>query len=270
MRLSDLLRGRLVWKSLLPVTPLVVLAVCWFLVPAAAWLISMALVALFVLGVGYIVVGIPLGALVDARNKVSLSRFQTVLWTVLVVSAYLAAAVNNVRTAQEAPLKIVVPKELWILLGISTASLVGSGLIKQEKCDQAPDPDRAKASLAKSEKRSPDDVVAVDGNQLTLDDKVVSVGLMTVNASPDASSWLDMFKAEEVGNAGGLDLGKIQMFFFTVIIVLAYAVAVGSLLASEKGKISNLPALDQSAVALIGISHAAYLVNKAIPSTSTA
>lgn len=57
------------------------------------------------------------------------------------------------------------------------------------------------------------------------------------------------------------------MFYFTRILVLAYAVSLGTLMLATTPTITALPALDDSAVALLGISHAGYLTNKAIPHT---
>ena len=55
------------------------------------------------------------------------------------------------------------------------------------------------------------------------------------------------------------------MFYFTLILVLAYAVALGTTFAGEAEKIAEFPALGPGMVALLGISHAGYLVHKAIP-----
>jgi hypothetical protein len=61
----------------------------------------------------------------------------------------------------------------------------------------------------------------------------------------------DMFRGEETGNAAFLDLGKVQMFFFTII---------------DGGvPIHEFPALDESIVALLGISHATFLTYQAVP-----
>ena len=78
------------------------------------------------------------------------------------------------------------------------------------------------------------------------------------------------FRGEEIGNAAHLDLGKIQLFYFTVILVLAYAVALGTAFASGAARIGEFPALDSGIVALLGISHAGYLTHKAISHSEAA
>jgi hypothetical protein len=66
-----------------------------------------------------------------------------------------------------------------------------------------------------------------------------------------------------------LDLTRLQNLFFTLILVGAYAASIGSLLARSgvnisTAQISQLPNLDASGVALLGISHAGYLAGKAV------
>jgi hypothetical protein len=103
--------------------------------PVLAWRIVMVLLVLAIILIG-LVAGprddndrrLPMAALIDERNKISLSRFQTALWTVLIISAFVVAAMHNIRVGQNAntALDIAVPTELWTLLGTSGASLVGA------------------------------------------------------------------------------------------------------------------------------------------------
>jgi hypothetical protein len=257
--------------------PPAILVAGWLLQPRWGWLTMMALLVAFIVLIGHHIAGAWRGALIDERNKISLSRFQTIVWTVLVVAAFLAAALHNIRTGQPDPLRIAVPSQLWALLGISVTSLVGSGLVKQEKTKRTPETHNAKKTLATALPGvDPTKITPVAGNQLVAakdpqaprtDDRVVARGVLTVNEHPAESSWSDMFRAEEVGNAGNLDLGKIQMFYFTLIIVFAYAAALGSLLVHPNGKIAGFPALGNEVVGLLGISHATYLTTKAVTRT---
>src|SRR5579859_3553522 len=56
-----------------------------------AWLGIAALLALFAAIAGHGVTGCWRGPLIDERNKISLSRMQATLWTLLVLSALLTA-----------------------------------------------------------------------------------------------------------------------------------------------------------------------------------
>jgi len=86
-----------------------------------AWILVFVSLAAFTIVCGQIVTGQRMGALIDSRNVMSLSRFQIVLWTLLILSAYLTAALHNIRldhnilvaSLQEGgPLGINIPKEL--------------------------------------------------------------------------------------------------------------------------------------------------------------
>jgi multidrug efflux pump subunit AcrA (membrane-fusion protein) len=72
--------------------------------------------------------------LIDSRNRISLSRLQITLWSILVLPAFLAIALpRSLPNGTENPLNIALPVELVTALGISTASLAGSSLVKSNK-----------------------------------------------------------------------------------------------------------------------------------------
>lgn len=223
------------------------------------WLGNMALLLVFSIVAGHVITGLLRGVLIDSRNKISLSRFQMLLWTVLLLSGFLTAVLINIRRGQSDPLSIALHPDLWGLLGISTASLVGSPLIKSNKKSE-PTNESAKA---KTEAQLTSQGAAPAG--------VTAEGQIVVNNKSEDASFTDMFKGEEVGNAAYLDLGKVQMFFFTLITWFVYATALGAMFTAsvrpDAPKISGFPDLDTGMVALLGISHAAYLANKAVPHT---
>jgi hypothetical protein len=270
--------GNVAFTALMILIPPGMIIAGWFLPPVWGWLVTMGLLTVFIVLIGHHIVGLWRGALIDQRNKISLSRLQLALWTILVVAGFLAVALYNIRTRQADPLKITVPPRLWALLGISSTSLVGSALIKQEKAKVTPEPNAAKRALAQAAPDLAPAQIVPQRTQLVMaanpgvpepSDPALTQGVLTVNQTPDQSSWSDVFRAEEIGNAAHLDLGKIQMLYFTILIVFAYAVALGSLLAHASGKITDFPALGDGEVALLGISHAAYLTNKTVPRTPT-
>ncbi len=79
------------------------------------------------------------GFLIDARYKMSLSRFQLTLWTLVAFSAFFTLALDRtigLLTKSNPgidPLAINFPDELLLALGISTVSLAGSSFIKARK-----------------------------------------------------------------------------------------------------------------------------------------
>jgi hypothetical protein len=197
-----------------------------------AWYANLALMSAFVLIAGRGITGRWRGAFIDERNKVSLSRLQMLLWTVVVLSAYLAGALARVAAGTTPdPLAIAVPDTLWMLLGISTTSLVGSPLIKGAKAERG-------------------------GSQ-------AAANPIDRNKSSGDARWIDVFKGEDTSNFAYLDMAKVQMFFFTLVLVFAYTVLIGRAMAG--GSFNEFPALAPGMVALLGISHAGYLTSKAVP-----
>lgn len=77
-----------------------------------------------------------------------------------------------------------------------------------------------------------------------------------------------MFKGDDVANADYLDLSKVQMFYFTLILALVYGVALATMFMAVDPKhstINVLPALNPTIVGLLAISQAGYLTYKAVP-----
>src|SRR6266542_2930657 len=124
------------------------------------WLIAGVIMLLVLVLAGRNINGRVMGALIDERYRVSLSRLQIVAWTILVLSAFLTIAVPRalgsmrvldeqahaqcVATQQQSSagaqetcvasaLNITFPTELLLALGISAASFAGSALIKSSK-----------------------------------------------------------------------------------------------------------------------------------------
>ncbi len=321
------------------------------------------------------------GVLIDLRNKISLSRLQLVLWTVVVLSAWVTLALHrtipviagrlpgpgsetvaavagllaedgvtgqaataratavvaqlmgtdaaNVATANYSPLNIAFPQEVLLALGISVASLAGAGAIKSNRAadengratqiienradraqqaasqagaqvttleatvesleslggglETADDPNAAaraaaaEARLAELEPR----LRAAEAAALRAEARATeqaaqlaviqaeSVGELHANASPADARWSDMLRGDTVANFAFADLGKIQMFLFTVVLVFAYAALVWSIMnmPAAGGVLQvvpslSLPAFSDSAVITLALSHGGYLATK--------
>src|SRR3990172_7429033 len=84
---------------------------------------------------GVAVHGNPLGILIDERNKMSLSRLQITVWTVIILSAVAAIGLSRVQLNVRDPLAIAIPEELLWVLGITATALVGTPLIHKLKAD---------------------------------------------------------------------------------------------------------------------------------------
>lgn len=248
------------FHTLATILIVIAIALVGWLLPVASvrvsWTLTLLLLLAFLLVAGQGITGRTDGLMIDERNKMSLSRFQMVLWTVLILSAFLAVALARVREGMVAdPLAIALPQELWILMGISTTSLVGAPLINNAKRKRNAD-DRQLA-----------ETISQLRDQGANANEVDSEGLLVVNRDLSAARWSDMFRGEEAGNAAVLDIAKVQMFFFTIILVIAYASALAAALGS--GPVGEFPAVSQGMLALLGISHTGYLTSKGVTHSET-
>jgi hypothetical protein len=281
------------WKPLhtllaLVIVPLLTILVGRFLASTIwAWIIIAVLLGGLLVASGHGITGLARGLFIDERNAISLSRLQTAVWTVIIVSGFVTAALANVRLGESMPLDISLPGELWALLGISATSLVGTPLIRTGKVRRRPDVDNFTTTLNDLgfavERAEVDDadvrrlsvtseartrLMAEDADEAArppAEPPPQSDGIVLRRLRPEYSKWSDLFSGEDTGNGAHLDLGKVQMFYFTLAIVVAYAVAMANMFVDmgDHG-ISEFPALTGGIVALLGISHAAYLANKAV------
>lgn len=281
-----------------------------------SWIIIIILMSTFVALLGLRISGRPAGVFINERYKMTLSRFQLVVWTIIVLSAFVTIALGRVQAytvdplAIADPLAIGLPSQLWTLLGISTASLVGSPLVLSTKKPKTPTPEAlwraAESASAKADVSSEQDVKdAKDEYDLilrsttdrdirkaakekwksailtarknmvpelfeTYDNNVQVFGTLSSNKDPSEAKFSEMFMGDEVGNENVIDMAKVQMFFFTILIVFSYAVLLMMLLwTQEPAAISEFPEITDGAVALLGISSGGYLANKTTGKTKT-
>ncbi|MFJ8536826.1 hypothetical protein [Streptomyces sp. NPDC093591] len=221
---------------------LLILFVILFLTPepqsGGAWLTFAVLFLALITAVGKGVCGVLAGALIDGRGRMSASRLQLIMWSITILSALLTAVKWNFHKGSENPVDITVPEQVWVLLGISATSLAGSVLVKSNKAGP-PSPAGAAAPAR--------------------------ANLLATNPSADQASLSDLFSGDEVSNKDYVDIGKVQVLFFTLVILLGYASSLYDTLAARPDAIKELPDLSEGILTLLGISHAGYLVEKAAP-----
>lgn len=218
------------------------------------WGVMVLLTATAVI-IGQGITGQLTGILIDSRNKMSLSRLQLAMWTVLIVSAFVVFFFWRLKAPGKLdPLGFSVPSEVWALLGISSASLAGSSLIKTNKKNQTPNVPEESETVRK---------MAAQGQ--TVNDQLVT-GRAVLNDMPQAASWADLFRGEESGNASTVSIGKFQMFYFTIVAVFTYGYALAAMFGRDVPG-EAFPAVSSGLLGLLGISHAGYLADKAVPHT---
>jgi hypothetical protein len=258
-----------------------------------AWGVVGLCMVLFVFCLGVAISGRPLGILINEQNLMSISRFQAVLWTVIIVSALLVIASARMRDGVKdpgSPLNIKFSTQVLALLGISSVALVGSPLIDATKKSKTPDP--AVAAQTAAALATTNNVPASVAGQTPVADSASNnvpaaltaqaaalsnaisqnaQGLLYKNPQISDASFSDMFEGTEIGNAAHVDLAKVQMFFFTLIVALAYIYALGTVITGNTIDDPNLsfPPLSDGMVALLGISNGGYLGAKAVDHTKT-
>lgn len=143
LRLSGWIKLLLILALTVAVIVIVVMLLGFTISPFWLWLIFIGVMAVLLMALGLRVKGRVLGVLIDSRNRISLARLQTTLWTGLILAAFLAIAlpralpegVSENRTIEQ-PLNIVIPTELLAALGLSAASLAGASFIKSNKASK--------------------------------------------------------------------------------------------------------------------------------------
>ncbi len=247
--------------------------------PVQLWLFYMLILLLLCVFAGRAITTFWWGLLIDQRNKISLSRLQLLMWTILLLAGMLSAVLINTCLGKDNPLAGgAMDPQLWLLMGISGASLAGSGLIKTTKGGQPKNETAEKKyfmamsdTVAKPNIIDPNSPNALDAAPVNeIANKTDIQGVRVDNRSAKDASWLDLFMGEETGNGAWLDLGKMQMFLFTLIVWASYAAALSDALTKaliNDAGMGGLPPLSSEMIGLLAISHGAYLANKAVPQT---
>jgi hypothetical protein len=233
------------------------------------WALTALLLLGFIALVSYALRGRGAGILIDSRNRVSLARLQALGWTIIVLSALIALAAMRAKAGLAQPMSIDIPGELLAAMGISAASLVAAPALLSVRSSQtqteAAAPVQAEAAA---------EAAAKTGRAV---DAAANTGAVLGWTSLADAQWLDMFRGEEVSDGATADISKIQQFLITAVLLAVYAGALWSFFSGAAGLNAtpvppgnkfeaSLPLLSQSFIWLLGISHAGYLVSKAIPS----
>jgi hypothetical protein len=231
----------------------------WFL--SRKWLVCTTGIATFLALLGVAKFGRPGGILITQLNVMSLSRLQMATWTTLVLGFYAAAVFARLAAGKSTDaLSVAISGEIWGLLGISSAALVGSPLLLSFRRD--------KTTVAKT--------AVVDETAAKLQEKPADVmnnaqGPLYANARPEDARLSDIFEGDELANTYMVDLAKVQMFVFTAVCALVWVISSIRFLASGDVLLDKaaLPALPEGMVTLLGVSNAGYLANKLVDHTRT-
>jgi hypothetical protein len=207
------------------------------------WLCVLLSLVIVCVIVGSLANGRLIGIFVDERNRISLARFQWVLWFLVLFSSYFTGSVWDI--SHEGGDMPTIEPDLFGLIGISSGTAVVSNLIVDSKKNEAP-------------------VQAGAANDPTL------AGKIDVNVAATDAGWADLYLGEEEGNRTSIDASRLQKLIATILLVIVYSRLVWHGLSPDTidgGGSFTMPVIGTSFLTLLGASHAAYLAYKATPKT---
>jgi hypothetical protein len=236
--------------------------------------LSAAAILALVLAAGLALQGLFFGALIDERNRLSLSRAQQLAWTIVLLGGYSVLAVFNVallagyarNRSQMDPagsglgLFPSMDATLWAVLGITVA--ISPYLSRRLSFP-------AVAGTA-----------GVTGQEATVVAPAVA-RQFDQNAIASEARWTDLFQGERAADADHVDVSRLQHLVITGLLLSSYIVllvqyartidgaAVILALRSGAPVFASMPPVDATFVGLLVLSHAAYLGFKTLPATTT-
>ncbi|MHA2090093.1 MAG: hypothetical protein ACW98K_04470 [Candidatus Kariarchaeaceae archaeon] len=169
------------------------------------------------------------GVVIDKRNKISLSLLQGYIWLFIILSGFIVSSTFNWVHTEVDLTETNLDIYHIALIALATISPVGSKYIKN-----------------------------------------LQVGILHENDSVKDVNWEDLFMGELKTNNKTTDLGKIQLFLISVLAWVMYFFALMTSLndANPGDKIADLPSISGVLIPLLTLSHAGYLVSKALSTTN--
>jgi hypothetical protein len=214
------------------------------------WLCVLASLVIVCVIVGSLANGRLIGIFVDERNRISLARFQWVLWFLVLFSSYFTGSVWDI--SHEGGDMPTIDATLFGLIGISSGSAVVSNLVVDTK-----------------KRETAVDTAPANGQPAAANDPTL-VGKIDVNLAAADASWADLFLGEEQGNRSSIDVSRLQKLVATLLLVIVYSRLVWHGFSPDTidgGGSFTMPVVGTGFLTLMGTSHAAYLAYKATPKT---
>ena len=222
-----------------------------------SWLVVFGALLVFFLVLGIWITHEPLGVLINERNLMSLSRLQIVSWSLVIFSAYIVVVMQRIAGHVPNPLDVSVDNHLWAILGISTASFVGTPLILSTKTDKSP----SGTALRAASNALGEAPARIQQN---------AQGTLYSNTDPNDATFSDILEGDEVGNTAYVDISKVQMFLITVLLIGAFCSDLWSRFSGPLSDLTQLPPPNADILKLFALSHAGYLTFKTVNHTDSA
>ncbi|RLC66641.1 MAG: hypothetical protein DRI48_04235 [Chloroflexi bacterium] len=207
------------------------------------------------------------GVLIDGRGKYSLSRLQILLWTAMIIGGYFGIAFSRLEF-------VSIPGEVLGLLGVTLGSTVVSTAIKanQMLAGQTADEEERIRHAAQSAQNEMLRLLGVEQPELlSSEEKAALLAHLSREETAELNkqveskrkpSWLDLFSQEQKGREHLVDIGKLQMFTWTIAALVIYGAMLVQQLTlplEEVHQLTQLPNVTGTILTLTGISQAAYL-----------
>lgn len=202
------------------------------------------------------------GLWINGQYRYSLSSAQISLWTILVLAPFVtitllqnALLAPQLRISNTLSFSPEIPGLLYALMGITFTSTLLAKYILSVKNASADEPDETGITRA--------------GRLIANSDGLIK------NSDPREASPMDFFLAEEDVDRGKLDISRFQNVLITLVLIASYAVALAQMMESVRPAailgalvtpqplFPQLPTITGSFLALLMVSHAAYLISKA-------
>lgn len=269
-----------------------------------SWLFLIAVITLMAFFIGWGILKSWKGIFVDQRNRVSLARFQVVIWTILVLATFAEAALANIAFSEPNPVfTVVIPSNLWLVMGISIAALPVAAAASARKSSASPDKIanaiglrtlKDQETVTDLKKADSDTDVLTKGlndvidtklptgllekdttirqlpkvNYLTINgEDLIANGLMVSRAKSELAKFKDMFVGDEITNFNYVDISKVQLFLFNVVLIIVFSVALAYYFMGQP-PFASLPNIPDLVAVFLGISNGAYILFKATPRTA--
>ena len=212
------------------------------------------------------------GILIDDRNRISLSRFQWVVWLLLILGSYFTEMIWNISQGAAFP---VIQTQLLALLGISSGTAVMSNVITENK-KSAPPPPALPTQAPVAGGSGPATRTTISSGPMVAASAPPpppsthrAVGSMAANSDPEVASWRDLFLGDEEATYRTVDISRLQKLIITVLLAAVFVTYLWSALSkAAAGAGLAMPTFGDDSngfLWLLGISHGAYLAQKATP-----
>jgi hypothetical protein len=229
------------------------------------WVLILADIFVLMAVAGHGTTGRKAGLLIDERNRMSSSRFQLIIWTLVIIPALLAFFYFNIAHGAPDAANIAIPSELWVLLGISGGAAIGAPIVNDAtNRSKKPTEDALRLTIPNAGQLSAEEL-----SQAKTTAKATLEGVLDVNTGVDDASFADIFEGDELGNREHLDISKLQMLIITLGLAVSYAYAILTLLAQTSPPLTSFPPVNSSLALLLAVSQGTYLSYKAAPHTGT-